>query len=176
MVRHTQCSQAQRKDARTKSRQHGSCVGGSCRSAYRNCATCSPTCSGEDGTALSICCTFGAVMATEVNCGQVRGPLQLTFSRSPWGTSSSTQTTRAPTDPPSRIAFPFLDARRAVDPQRAPYPSAASPLRDARHHAATGWTTAPAADCARSPHPASRGFLQPLSDSSRSRSHSKAPA
>jgi CRISPR-associated protein Csd2 len=26
--------------------------------------------------------TFGAVMATEVNCGQVRGPLQLTFSRS----------------------------------------------------------------------------------------------
>ena len=26
--------------------------------------------------------TFGAVMTTEVNCGQVRGPLQLTFSRS----------------------------------------------------------------------------------------------
>ncbi len=26
--------------------------------------------------------TFGAVMATEVNCGQVRGPLQLTFARS----------------------------------------------------------------------------------------------
>jgi CRISPR-associated protein Csd2 len=26
--------------------------------------------------------TFGAVMATDVNCGQVRGPLQLTFARS----------------------------------------------------------------------------------------------
>jgi CRISPR-associated protein Csd2 len=26
--------------------------------------------------------TFGAVMSTEVNCGQVRGPVQLTFSRS----------------------------------------------------------------------------------------------
>jgi len=26
--------------------------------------------------------TFGAVMTTEVNCGQVRGPLQLTFARS----------------------------------------------------------------------------------------------
>ena len=26
--------------------------------------------------------TFGAVMATEVNCGQVRGPVQLSFSRS----------------------------------------------------------------------------------------------
>jgi CRISPR-associated protein Csd2 len=26
--------------------------------------------------------TFGAVMTTDVNCGQVRGPLQLTFSRS----------------------------------------------------------------------------------------------
>lgn len=26
--------------------------------------------------------TFGAVMATEVNCGQVRGPVQLTFSKS----------------------------------------------------------------------------------------------
>ena len=26
--------------------------------------------------------TFGAVMTTEVNCGQVRGPVQLTFSRS----------------------------------------------------------------------------------------------
>lgn len=26
--------------------------------------------------------TFGAVMATEVNCGQVRGPVQLTFARS----------------------------------------------------------------------------------------------
>lgn len=26
--------------------------------------------------------TFGAVMTTEVNCGQVRGPIQLTFSRS----------------------------------------------------------------------------------------------
>ena len=26
--------------------------------------------------------TFGAVMATEVNCGQVRGPIQLTFARS----------------------------------------------------------------------------------------------
>jgi|SRR5271165_3524110 len=26
--------------------------------------------------------TFGAVMATEVNCGQVRGPVQFTFSRS----------------------------------------------------------------------------------------------
>jgi len=26
--------------------------------------------------------TFGAVMSTEVNCGQVRGPLQLTFARS----------------------------------------------------------------------------------------------
>ena len=26
--------------------------------------------------------TFGAVMTTEVNCGQVRGPLQLNFSRS----------------------------------------------------------------------------------------------
>jgi CRISPR-associated protein Csd2 len=25
---------------------------------------------------------FGAVMTTEVNCGQARGPLQLTFSRS----------------------------------------------------------------------------------------------
>jgi CRISPR-associated protein Csd2 len=26
--------------------------------------------------------TFGAVMSTEVNCGQVRGPVQLTFARS----------------------------------------------------------------------------------------------
>jgi len=26
--------------------------------------------------------TFGAVMATDVNCGQVRGPVQLTFARS----------------------------------------------------------------------------------------------
>ena len=26
--------------------------------------------------------TFGAVMSTEINCGQVRGPVQLTFSRS----------------------------------------------------------------------------------------------
>jgi CRISPR-associated protein Csd2 len=26
--------------------------------------------------------TFGAVMTTEVNCGQVRGPLQMTFARS----------------------------------------------------------------------------------------------
>jgi CRISPR-associated protein Csd2 len=26
--------------------------------------------------------TFGAVMSTEINCGQVRGPLQLTFARS----------------------------------------------------------------------------------------------
>ena len=26
--------------------------------------------------------TFGAVMSTDVNCGQVRGPLQLTFARS----------------------------------------------------------------------------------------------
>ena len=26
--------------------------------------------------------TFGAVMTTEVNCGQVRGPVQLTFARS----------------------------------------------------------------------------------------------
>lgn len=26
--------------------------------------------------------TFGAVMATEINCGQVRGPVQLTFARS----------------------------------------------------------------------------------------------